>query len=88
MHNLKYNKTVTSPSQIYKMAIRSPKAGKIIIDDVFLSNDEQYASVRPLECEEPDNGSLYTLDGRRMEGNSVRPGIYVRNKKKIVVPRK
>ena len=88
VHNLKYGSTVMSPSQIYKMAIRSPKAGKIVIDDVFLSNDEQYASVRSLECEEPDNTSMYTLDGRRVEGSSVRPGIYVRNKKKIVVPLK
>ena len=88
LHNLKLNKTLMDPSKVYKMAFRSPKVGKIVIDDVFLSNDDQYAtgikSIKDdaLKSEE----DWYSLEGRRVKnGRPQKAGIYVRNKKKLIV---
>ena len=88
LHNLKLNKTVMDPSKVYKMAFRSPKVGKIVIDDVFLSNDDQYAtgikSIKDDALKSEDD--LYSLDGRRVKnGRPQKAGIYVRNKKKLIV---
>ena len=88
LHNLKLNKTVMDPSKVYKMAFRSPKVGKIVIDDVFLSNDDQYAtgikSIKDDALKSEDD--WYSLEGRRVKnGRPQKAGIYVRNKKKLIV---
>ena len=88
LHNLKLNKTVMDPSKVYKMAFRSPKAGKIVIDDVFLSNDDQYATgIRNVKDDAlKSDDDLYSLEGRRVRnGRPQKAGIYVRNKKKLIV---
>ena len=68
LHNLKYGSKVMDPSQVYKMAFRSPKAGKIVIDDVFLSNDSQYdpTGISSLTSESSLNADYYDLNGRRV----------------------
>jgi hypothetical protein len=76
------------PSKVYKMAFRSPKVGKIVIDDVFLSNDDQYAtgikSIKDDALKSEDD--WYSLEGRRVKnGRPQKAGIYVRNKKKLIV---
>ena len=88
LHNLRLNKTVMDPSKVYKMAFRSPKVGKIVIDDVFLSNDDQYAtgikSIKDDALKSEDD--WYSLEGRRVKnGRPQKAGIYVRNKKKLIV---
>ena len=87
LHNLKYGKTVMDPSMVYKMSLRAPKAGKIVIDDVFLSNDEQEdTAIRNLESPStPFRAPLYSLDGRLANPGALKPGIYIRDGKKVVV---
>ena len=86
LHNLKYGSKVMDPSQVYKMAFRSPKAGKIVIDDVFLSNDSQYdpTGISSLTSEPSLNADYYDLNGRRVNENTLKPGIYIRQNKKVV----
>ena len=86
LHNLKYGSKVMDPSQVYKMAFRSPKAGKIVIDDVFLSNDSQYdpTGISSLTSEPPLNADYYDLNGRRVNEKALKHGIYIRQGKKVV----
>ena len=86
LHNLKYGSKVMDPSQVYKMAFRSPKAGKIVIDDVFLSNDSQYdpTSISSLTSESSLNADYYDLNGRRVNEKALKHGIYIRQGKKVV----
>ena len=88
LHNLKYNNKVMDPSQVYKMAFRSPKAGKIVIDDVFLTNDSQYdpTGISSITSEPSLNsGICYDLNGRRLNEKALKPGIYIRQGKKVVM---
>jgi len=86
LHNLLYGKTIMDPSMVYKMAIRSPKAGKIIIDDVFLSNDEQYTTIRSVDnTPNPFTPPLYSLDGRLVQSEALKPGIYIQEGRKILI---
>ena len=86
LHNLKYGSKVMDPSQVYKMAFRSPKAGKIVIDDVFLSNDSQYdpTGISSLTSEPSLNTDYYDLNGRRVNEKALKHGIYIRQGKKVV----
>ena len=86
LHNLKYGSKVMDPSQVYKMAFRSPKAGKIVIDDVFLSNDSQYdpTGISSLTSESSLNADYYDLNGRRVNEKALKHGIYIRQGKKVV----
>ena len=86
LHNLKYGSKVMDPSQVYKMAFRSPKAGKIVIDDVFLSNDSQYdpTGISSLISESSLNADYYDLNGRRVNEKALKHGIYIRQGKKVV----
>ena len=82
LHHMKlFNSTSTiDPAKIFAVEFRFKKAGTIYIDDVFLSNDEQYSSVDILTVprgEEP----VYNLQGMRVGLTSDWPtltrGIYV-----------
>ena len=86
LHNLKYGSKVMDPSQVYKMAFRSPKAGKIVIDDAFLSNDSQYdpTGISSLTSESSLNADYYDLNGRRVNEKALKHGIYIRQGKKVV----
>ena len=87
LHNLKYGKTVMDPSNVYKMAFRAPKAGKIVIDDVYLTNDApEVTAIRNVETPEtPFRAPLYSLDGRLADPKALKPGVYVSNGKKFVI---
>ena len=87
LHNLKYNKTVMDPSKVYKMAFRATKAGKIVLDDVYLTNDDsEVAAIRNVDAKDtPFRAPLYSLDGRLADPDALKPGIYIRDGKKIVI---
>ena len=87
LHNLRYNKTVMDPSKVYKMAFRAPKAGKVVIDDVYLTNDDQEATaIRPADtATNPFRAPLYSLDGRLADPKALKPGVYISDGKKFVV---
>ena len=86
LHNLKLNNKVMDPSQVYKMAFRSPKAGKIVIDDVFLSNDSEYnpTGISSLASDSSLKGVYYDLNGRRVNEKALKSGIYIRQGKKVI----
>ncbi|MBR2114129.1 MAG: hypothetical protein IJ929_05615 [Prevotella sp.] len=86
LHNLKMNNKVMDPSQVYKMAFRSPKAGKIVIDDVFLSNDSEYepTGISSLAADSSLKGVYYDLNGRRVNEKALKSGIYIRQGKKVI----
>ncbi len=85
--DLKNLKNGTDPSKIYKLSFRAKQAGKVVFDDVFLSNDAQYDAVVGISnvSSETFRAPLYSLDGRLAQPDALRPGIYVRSGKKIVV---
>lgn len=86
LHNLKYGNKVMDPSQVYKMAFRSQNAGKIVIDDVFLSNDSEYdpTAISSLTSELSLKDDYYDLNGRRVNEKALKPGIYIRQGKKVI----
>ena len=86
LHNLKYGNKVMDPSQVYKMAFRSQNAGKIVIDDVFLSNDSEYdpTGISNLTSEPSLKADYYDLNGRRVNEKALKPGIYIRQGKKVI----
>jgi len=90
LQNLKYsnNTKVLDPAKIRMVAFRAPKAGTIVIDDIFPSNDESYGSfitgIVDIEKKKNiENEDVYDILGRRI--SNLRKGIYVRNRKKIIV---
>ena len=87
LQNLKYGKTVMDPSKVYKMAFRAPKAGKLVIDDVFLTNDDpEVTAIRTVDTKDtPFRAPLYSLDGRLADPEALKPGIYIQSGKKFVV---
>jgi hypothetical protein len=90
IHNTKYSATVLDPSQVSKMTFRCPKGTKIVFDDIFLTNDEEY-NLNPTAIsgvETDDNtfrAPLYSLDGRLAEPKKLKTGIYINKGKKIFV---
>jgi hypothetical protein len=86
LHNLKLNNKVMDPSQVYKMAFRSQNAGKIVIDDVFLSNDSEYdpTAISSLTSEPSLKDDYYDLNGRRVNEKALKPGIYIRQGQKVI----
>lgn len=86
LHNLKMNNKVMDPSQVYKMAFRSQNAGKIVIDDVFLSNDSEYdpTAISSLTSEPSLKDDYYDLNGRRVNEKALKHGIYIRQGQKVI----
>ena len=86
LQNLKYNNKVMDPSQVYKMAFRTQKAGKIVIDDVFLSNESEYdpTGIRTVVLDNDNDAPIYDLKGHRVNNGALKPGIYIRKGKKVV----
>ena len=86
LQNLKYNNKVMDPSQVYKMAFRTQKAGKIVIDDVFLSNESEYdpTGIRTVVLDNNNDAPIYDLKGHRVNNGALKPGIYIRKGKKVV----
>ena len=88
LHNLHYSTDkIMNPAKIYMVALRATKAGTLYIDDIFLTNDEQYS---PTGIEtvngstSPASGPIFSLDGRRLNNTMLRPGIYIQNGRKVV----
>ena len=75
------------PSQVYKMAFRTQKAGKIVIDDVFLSNESEYdpTGIRTVVLDNNNNTPVYDLEGRRVNEKTLKPGIYIKQGKKVKI---
>ena len=88
LQDLKNGSSTMDASQVYMMLIRCPKAGKLVFDDIFLTNDAQYGNVTGMKHVTDDGGSaaepIYTLDGRRAESGQQRRGVYIQGGRKIV----
>lgn len=87
LHNMVYNNKTMAPAAIYKFLFRSNQAGKIVIDDIFLSDDDQYGdatAIRDLRTSVPPylrtpESHVYTLQGVRLDAdwNTLPRGLYV-----------
>ena len=100
LNNMIYNKVKMAPSTVYKVLFRANQAGTIAVEDVFLSNDDQYASmvtsVRDVDRSgvtdgSASDGAVFDMQGRRVGSqfstpdSSLRKGLYIRNGKKVIV---
>ena len=87
--DLKNLKNGTDPSKIYKLSFRAKQAGTVVFDDVFLSNDEEYDQVVAIDNVNNNASTfrapLYSLDGRLALPDALKPGLYIRNGKKMVI---
>ncbi len=88
LHNMAYNAAgaTIDPSKIYIVSFRCSKAGTLLIDDVFLSNDEQLTGIDEVTQRSPLNvqrSTFTTLDGRSVQ-SPLRPGIYIQNGRKVI----
>lgn len=91
LHNMVYNAAgaTIDPSKIYIVSFRCSKAGTLLIDDVFLSNDSQYTPTGISDAKRLNdkgqmiNDNIYTLDGRRVQ-SPLRPGVYIQNGRKVI----
>jgi len=90
LQHMTYNKNgaTIDPSKVYIVAFRCTKAGTLLIDDVFLTNDDQYAdptsvgSMAQAGTVTPTS-PVYNLHGRAVAAPR-RPGIYVQDGRKVV----
>ena len=87
LQNAKYSTTQLNPAKVGKMMFRANQEGTLVFDDVFLSNDEQYAptAISNISIDGPFEAPLYSLDGRLAQPDALKPGIYVRSGKKMVI---
>ena len=90
LNNMIYNKVKMAPSTVYKVLFHSPQTGSIAIDDIFLSNDDQYAvyttGVRPVvNTSGPFVPPLYSLDGRLVQTEPLKGGVYISEGQKKVI---
>ena len=89
LNNLSYRNIPMDPAKVYKMVFRWPKDTKIVIDDIFLSNDEdEYGAILAVENHKTTNGNsrtpIHSLDGRVVKSDALKPGVYISNGKKIL----
>ena len=89
LHNMVYNKKTMDPSAIGKVVFHSKNVGKLVVDDVFLSNDDAYAEFSTGISEVTGTTSfrapLYSLDGRLAQPHALKPGVYIQKGKKKVI---
>ena len=86
LQNAKYNSTKLTPAKVGKLYFVSNQKGNIVFDEVFLSNDEQYATaISTVSVDNPFKAPLYSLDGKLAQPGALKPGLYIRNGKKMVI---
>lgn len=89
LHQLNYGSgKKIDPSKIFMVTFRCAKKGSFIIDDIFLTNDDQYATdvtgIANVGLDAPTAAPVYTLSGSRV-GACPAKGIYVKAGKKYIV---
>ena len=82
LHNMHYNnnKSTINPERIFMIAFRGGKSGMLYLDDVFLTNDEDYATagIASVSEEKLKGQGVYTLQGMKAGcWEQLRPGIYI-----------
>lgn len=89
LQTAKYKGTKLDPAKVSKMSFRAKQAGTIVFDDVFLSNDGSYAVYTDInEVNSSGNlfkAPLYSLDGRLVQPDALKPGFYIQAGKKTVI---
>lgn len=89
LHQLNYGSgKKIDPSKIFMVTFRCAKKGSFIIDDIFLTNDDQYATdvtgIANVGLDAPTAAPVYTLSGSRVGARPAK-GIYVKAGKKYIV---
>ena len=90
LHNMAYNAAgaTIDPSKIYIVSFRCAKAGTLLIDDVFLSNDDQLTGIDEIaqrSASGAQSAVTYDLQGRRITSSQLKKGIYIQNGRKVLV---
>lgn len=87
LQTAQYNNKKLEVSKVGKLIVSAGQAGKVVFDEIFLSNDEAYAAtaIRSVKNDSPFQAPLYSLDGRLAQPDALRPGIYIKAGKKIVI---
>ncbi|MBO4809935.1 MAG: hypothetical protein J5552_00040 [Prevotella sp.] len=82
LQNMVYNKSGAKidPAHIYYVVIRGFKVGELAIDDIFLSNDDAYdTGITDVERATMNDERYYDLQGRPINVNRLRKGLYIHN---------
>ncbi|MCR5313372.1 MAG: M6 family metalloprotease domain-containing protein [Bacteroidaceae bacterium] len=82
--------TVSLNAQRWYMSIETKTTGyakKYIPAEVKLRvlNDDDANAIEELDANSKNIDAIYTLDGRKINGSNLRPGIYIKNGKKLMV---
>ena len=89
LHHMEYNNKTMDPANVGKIVFHSPKKGTLSFDDIFLSNDDAYAVYSDIrEVNSRGNlfkAPLYSLDGRLVQPDALKPGFYIQAGKKKVI---
>jgi hypothetical protein len=89
LHHMEYNNKTMDPANVGKIVFHSPKKGTLSFDDIFLSNDESYAVYTDINEVNSSGNSfkapLYSLDGRLVQPDALKPGFYIQAGKKTVI---
>jgi hypothetical protein len=74
-------------SKVGKLIVSAGQAGKVVFDEIFLSNDDAYAAtaIRSVKNDSPFQAPLYSLDGRLAQPHVLKSGVYIQKGKKKVI---
>lgn len=72
------------PSHICIVSLRSTSKGTIHIEDVYLTN-EDITGIEAISNDQIETSATYDLLGRQMRSKSLRPGLYLKDGKKILI---
>ena len=82
--NLRYSNRRINPGHISIVSFYCPSAGTLLIDDVYLTSNEDFSpnGIVTVEADGGSNAARYTLQGIRTAAS--RPGLYIQNGKKVL----
>ena len=72
------------PSHVCIVSLRSTSKGTIHIEDVYLTN-EDITGIEAFSNDQIETSATYDLLGRQMRSHSLRPGLYLKDGKKILI---
>ena len=72
------------PSHVCIVSLRATTKGTIHIEDVYLTN-EDITGIENISNDKIEKTATYDMSGRQMHSQSLRPGLYLNDGKKILI---
>ena len=72
------------PSHVCIVSLRATTKGTIHIEDVYLTN-EDITGIENISNDKIEKAATYDMSGRQMHSQSLRPGLYLKDGKKILI---